>query len=173
MKSRSTIVLIGLALLAIAVPVIRGEGTGPEALIGRARTVVMTPDPGRDAITRALVDALDAALLILPKADKTKESRSLIEGIKEVVARGEMLSGKAYEDLGLAYKTVSGGKVWTIPEEIKAAAEPKTGIDQAIKICVKLLDSALAAYKAGRSEEAARDLLSMVILVVTPIEASR
>ncbi len=50
-----------------------------------------------------------------------------------------------------------------------AAVPGSKGIEQAIKLCAKLLDSALTAHKAGRSEESVRDLLGMVILVVTPM----
>jgi hypothetical protein len=173
MTKHSTIALIGIALLLAAIPALRGEEAGPEALIARARAVVLTPDPGRDAITKALVDVLSASLQILPQQDRTKECRSRIEEAKKTLVQGELFSDKAYEDLGLAYKAVSGGKAWKIPEELTAAGEGAKGIEQATKICAKLLDSALAAHKAGRSEESVRDLLGMVILVVTPIEAGR
>lgn len=170
MKRQRTSVLIAIVALLAAIPAAGIAQTGPEALIARVRAVVMTPDPGCEAITGALVDALEASLLILPRTDEAGETRSRIEGAKKVVEAGGLLSDDAYRDLGLAYGTVSGGKAWTIPEELKDAKEPAKGIELAVKICGRLLDSALAAHKAGRSEEAVRDLLGMVILVVTPIE---
>jgi hypothetical protein len=173
MKKHSTIALIGIALLLSAVPALRGEEAGPEALIARARAVVLTPDPGRDAITKALVDVLSASLQILPQKEKTKECRTRIEEARKTLGQGELFSEKAYGDLGLAYKSVSGGTAWKIPEELTAPGAGSKGIEQATKLCAKLLDSALAAHKAGRSEESVRDLLGMVILVVTPIEAGR
>jgi hypothetical protein len=173
MKKISALALVGFAVLLAAVPALRCEEPGPEALIARARAVVLTPDPGREAITKALVDVLSASLQILPQQDRTKECRSRIEEAKKTLVQGELFSDKAYEDLGLAYKAVSGGKAWKIPEELTAAGEGAKGIEQATKICAKLLDSALAAHKAGRSEESVRDLLGMVILVVTPIEVAR
>ena len=87
--------------------------------------------------------------------------------------QGELFSEKAHQYLGLAYKPVSGGKAWKIPEELKAPGEGTKGIERATKICAKLLDSALAEHKAGRNEESVRDLLGLVILVVTPIDAGR
>ena len=173
MKNHSTIALIGIALLLAAVPALRGEEAGPEALIARARAVVLTPDPGRDAITKALVDVLSASLQILPQKDQTRECRSRIEEARKTLVQGELFSEKAYGDLGLAYKSVSGGTAWKIPDELTAPGAGSKGIEQATKLCAKLLDAALAAHKAGRSEESVRDLLGMVILVVTPIEAGR
>jgi len=173
MKQHLMIALIGIALLLAAVPALRGEEAGPEALIARARTVVLSPHFSREAINGALLDVLDASLLILPRTDRTKECRSRIEEAKKPIVQGELFSEKAYGDLGLAYKSVSGGTAWKIPEELTAAGAGSKGIEQATKICAKLLDSALAAHKAGRSEESVRDLLGMVILIVTPIEAGR
>ena len=173
MKKHSMIALIGIALLLAAVPALRGEEAGPEALIARARAVVLSPHFSREAINGALLDVLDASLLILPRTDRTKECRSRIEEAKKPIVQGELFSEKAYGDLGLAYKSVSGGTAWKIPEELTAAGAGSKGIEQATKICAKLLDSALAAHKAGRSEESVRDLLGMVILIVTPIEAGR
>ncbi|MEN6559540.1 MAG: hypothetical protein ABFD52_02035 [Acidobacteriota bacterium] len=170
MKRQRTSVLIAIIALLAAIPAAGSAQTGPEALIARARSVVMTPDPGREAITRALVDALDASLLILPRTDQAGGTRSRIEGVKKIVEADGLFSDEAYRDLGLAYGSVSGGTAWTIPEELKSVKEPAKGIDLAVKICGRLLDSALAAHKAGRSQEAVRDLLGMVILVVTPIE---
>jgi hypothetical protein len=173
MKQHLMIALIGIALLLAAVPALRGEEAGPEALIARARAVVLSPHFSREAINGALLDVLDASLLILPRTDRTKECRSRIEEAKKPIVQGELFSEKAYGDLGLAYKSVSGGTAWKIPEELTAAGAGSKGIEQATKICAKLLDSALAAHKAGRSEESVRDLLGMVILIVTPIEAGR
>jgi hypothetical protein len=87
-----------------------------------------------------------------------------------MVKQGAMLSKEAYQDLGTAYKLVSGGKAREIPAELKAAASERKGIDKATEICGKLLDAALAERSAGWNEEAVRDLLSFVILVITPIE---
>lgn len=173
MKQHLMIALIGIALLLAAVPALRGEEAGPEALIARARAVVLSPHFSREAINGALLDVLDASLLILPRTDRTKECRSRIEEAKKPIVQGELFSEKAYGDLGLAYKSVSGGTAWKIPEELTAAGAGSKGIEQATKICANLLDSALAAHKAGRSEESVRDLLGMVILIVTPIEAGR
>ena len=173
MKNRWIAVSLGIALLAAVIPLPGSEEASPEALIARVRAVLQTPHPPEHGLAKALGDALDAALLILPKAGYEAEFRSLVGGARKAIAEGGMLSDGVYGDLLKSYRLVSGGKDWTVPAELKAAGDPDKGIELAVKICVKLLDSALAAHKAGRAEEAARDLLGLVILVVTPIEAGR
>jgi hypothetical protein len=171
MKSRLTIALIGMGLLFAAAPALRGSETGPEAMISHARTAVLAPHFSREAIDKALVEVLDASLMILPKTDYEGEFRSLVEAVRGKIGAGELFSDKAYQDLGSAYKLVSGGKAWQVPEELKAPNREKNGIDQATKICLKLLDSALAERKAGWNETAVRGFLGFVLLVVTPMEA--
>jgi hypothetical protein len=170
MKRYLTIALIASATVFAAAPALRGSQDKPEAMIEHARQLLSAPQPATEAITKALVDALNASLLILPKTDYAEEYKSRIERVRKMVKEGAMLSKEAYQDLGTAYKLVSGGKAWEIPVELKASGSEKKGIEKATEICGKLLDAALAERKAGRNEEAVRNLLSFVILVVTPIE---
>ena len=79
-------------------------------MIVHARTVVLTPDGSRDAIHKALVEVLDASLMILPKTDYADEFRSRIERRQGHDRGGELFSDKAYQYLGLAYKLVAGGQ---------------------------------------------------------------
>jgi len=171
MRYRLTCFLLGIVFLGTAVPALRGSETDPEALIGRARAVLLTPNPPRDAITKALSDALEAALLILPETEYAAEFRTRIEGVKKSFDEGALFSDKAYQDLLLAYKLTTGGKAWQIPAELKGPGSEKKGIEKAVEVCAKLLDSALAERKAGRDVSAVSHLLDFVLLVITPIEA--
>ena len=171
MKNRPTFVLACFALLLAIGPALRGAQAGPEALIARARAVLETPEPPREAITKALVDALDAALLIVPKTDYAEEFKSRLTAVRKMFETGALFEDKARQYRGLAYKRVAAGKTWEIPAELKAADSAKKGVEKAVELCAKLLDSALAERKAGRNDAACRDLVSFVILIITPIEA--
>ena len=173
MKCRSTIALIAvLALVVIpTAPALRGAQAAPEALIENARALLKAPGLPREAVTRALADALSASLLILPKTDYADEFKSRVGTVRRMFDDGALFEDKARQYLGLAYKLVSGGKRWEVPAELKAADTAKKGVEKATEIGAKLLDSALADHKAGRGVEACRALLDFVILVITPIEA--
>jgi hypothetical protein len=171
MKKRAMIALVVLGLIVSAAPVLAGQKSTPEAMIGRARAAVRNPDGSRDAILKALVEVLDASLMILPKTDYADEFRSRVEWVRGSLEEGNLFSDKARQYLGLAYKLVAGGSLWQVPEELKSAASAKKGIERATEICVELLDSALAERKAGNDEKAVRRLIEFVLLVVTPIEA--
>lgn len=163
----SSLVLVTLS----AAPALRGAQSSPEALIENARALLKAPELPREAVSRALADALSAAILILPKTDYADEFKSYAETVREMFEAGALFEDKARQYLGFAYKLVSGGKSWEVPAELKAADSNKKSVDRAAECCQKLLDSALAAHKAGRKVEACRALLDFVILVITPIEA--
>ncbi|MGB7294587.1 MAG: hypothetical protein WBC70_03285 [Candidatus Aminicenantales bacterium] len=170
MKNHLAMTLLGLGLLMAVVPNLgRAEG-GAETLIDRARVILQDAHLPRETITEALVAALDASLLILPEADHSEEFRTRIGTVRKMFDEQVLFSDKGRQYLGLAYRMVNGGKRWEIPEELKAVYENK-GIEKAREICSKLLDSALAEWKAGRNERAVSLLIDFVILVVTPIEA--
>ncbi len=173
MRNRPLIVLalVGIALIFAAVPALRAADDTFETTVGRVRAVALTPDLSRDEITKALIEALDASLLILPPTEYAAEFKSRVETVRKMFLDGALLEDKIRQYLGLAYKMVAGGKSWEIPKGLEPAYREADIMAQAKKVCAALLDSALAEHRAGRDEAAVRDLLSFVIFVVTPIEA--
>jgi len=171
MKTRITIVLITLGILLSAIPVLRCSETEAGAMVSHAYSVIMTPNTSTDAIMKALMEILDASVLILPKTDYSDEYRSRIEVAKKTFVERSMLNEKARQYVGLAYRLVNGGKVWQMPEEMTSAYREKDIMAQAGKISQKLVDSALSELKAGRNEQSVRYLLEFVLMVITPIQA--
>jgi hypothetical protein len=171
MKNLPLIVAIAAALLIAAVPVVGGQENGPEALIGRARAVSLSPHFSRDEITQALIGVLDASLLVLPETSYAAEFKSRVGTVRKMLADGALFEDKIRQYLGLAYKLVTGGQAWAVPQELESAYREAEFMERAKKICVALLDGALADLKAGRREQAVRQLISYVIFVVTPVEA--
>jgi len=173
MRSRSLTVfaLIGIAALFAAVPAPLAAADDFETTVGRVRSVFGKPHYSREDVTRALGQALDASLMVLPASDRAAEVRSRIETVRKMFAEGALFEDKIRQYLGLAYKSISGGQAWEIPAELKSAYREADIMARAKKICEALLDSSLAEHKAGRDEAAVRDILSFVIFVVTPVEA--
>lgn len=168
MRNPFMIALVGLALLATSGTSLLGAADDPETIINHTKQIVMTPNSPENGLTKALGDVLGASLVILPQTEYAAEFKARVEVAKKSFAEGSLFSEKAYQDLGAAYKLVSRGQAWQVPVEIKAPGHGS--IEDAKRICLKLLDSALAEYKSGQNVEAVRDLVSFVLLVVTPIE---
>jgi hypothetical protein len=171
MKHLAIIIVSAAALLIAAGPAIEAQENSPEALIGRARAVSLSPHFSRDEIIQALIGVLDASLLVLPETSYAVEFKERIGTVRKMFAEGGLLEDKIRQYLGLAYKMAAGGQAWAVPEELKSTYREAEIMDGAKKICVALLDGALADLKAGRREQAVRQLVSFVIFVVTPVEA--
>lgn len=171
MKKHVSVAFIAAAALLAGAPVLKVQEAGPEALIGRARAVTLSPHFSREEITQALVGVLDATLLVLPPTSYAAEFKGRVETVRKMLADGGLLEDKIRQYLGLAYKLASGGQAWAVPAELSSAYREADIMDRAKKICVALLDGALAAIEAGRREEAVRGLVGFVLFVVTPVEA--
>lgn len=172
MKNLATISFVALALFFSATPSLRSAYEKPEDMINHAASVIMTPPmPSTEVVAKALVEILNASLLILPKTDYAEEYKSRIEGVKKLLVEGSIFSGKVHQYLGLAHKLVTGGIAWKVPEELTSAYREKDIMAQAKKICQRSIDSALAELKTGRSERSVRYLLEFVLTIITPIEA--
>jgi hypothetical protein len=170
-RSLSVLALIGTALLLAAVPAPLAADDPFETTVGRVRSVLLKPHFTREEVTQSLAEALDATLLVLPASDQTAEVRSRIETVRKMFTDGALFEDKIRQYLGLAYKALSSGRSWEVPEEIKTVNRDADITERTKKICGALLDSSLAEHKAGRDEAAVRDLLSFVIFVVTPVQA--
>ena len=172
MKNRITIALISVALIAAAAPYLGSSDEKPEDMVNRAYAVIMTPPmPSSEVVAKSLVEILDASVLILPKTDYAEEYRSRINGAKETIAASSLFSDKAYQYIGLAYKLVTGGAAWKLPEEMTSAYRESDIMTQAKKAGKRLIDAALAERKAGRNEQSVRYLLEFVLMVITPVGA--
>ena len=171
MKKRQALALAALACLVLAPPLLRGSSTDPETMINHARSVILGPEASRDAMLDALVETLDATLLVLPETNYAGEFRSRIGTVKMMLKDGALFSDKVHQYLGLAYKLVTGGKTWRLPQELKGPYREADMMEQARKVGGRLIDSALAERRAGRNEQCIRHLLEVVLMVITPVEA--
>jgi len=167
MRRTSIIALAALGLFAAGTPTLGGSGEDPEGMITRAVSVIMDHSGDSKA---ALVEILDASLLILPKTVYAGKFRSRIESAKKESPETSLFSGKSYKDLTLAYRLVAAGEEFKFPNVVLKAAGEKTGIEKAVVYCQASIDSALSELRAGRRECAARHLVEFVLMVITPIQ---
>jgi len=172
MKKHPQPAIFATALLLLsAVPILRASETKPEEIVAKTRATILDPNFKPDGIDKILVEILDVTLTILPKKDYDADFRTRIEWVKGSFAEKQMFSEKIRQYLGLSYKLVSGGASWQVPESLNNNVGDKAGVDDAIKVCARSLESALAEMNAGRNEEAVRELLSFILIIVTPIRA--
>jgi len=159
-----------LALFLSAAPSLLCAGKDAGGMIVHANSVIMSKPSSGDDVKNALIEILDASLLILPKTDSTAECRSRIEVAKSEFDQKSLFTDKAHQHLSLAYRLVTGGKRWQFPAEISGDYREKDVMEKAKKACQVRIDSALTEWKNDRREESVRYLLEYVLMVITPVE---
>jgi hypothetical protein len=90
--------------------------------------------------------------------------QSEIRGALEIFRRGSILDQQGGDKLRKAYALLNAGKPFQMPAEISSIA-------QAVEYGRSQIRSALAQVKAGQNADAARPLLEVILMVITPMEA--
>ena len=129
-------------------PLLQGGSSGPGDVHTALRHLLeIAGDLGREARlpapTRAKLDAAAA------------EARRLLP-----------LDGAVRAKVAAAYAALDEGRPFTFPKEVGS-------IEQAKGYGRGQVDRSLAALSAGRPQEAARELVGLVLLVITPMEKSQ
>jgi predicted GNAT family N-acyltransferase len=88
---------------------------------------------------------------------------------KDLFQKESMFNEKARQYLLLAYRQMTNGKKYESPKELDEFITPAEHQEKGRKYGQKLVESALAEIDAGKPGEAARLLLELVLMIVTPI----
>jgi len=164
---RRTIVAValgGLAVLGVATAPSPGASVEDIRRSGDVLLSASTREPAEvHAALRRLIEIAGdlgrearlppAAQVKLDTAGAEARRRSPLDG----AVRAAMLE---------AYSALDGGRPFAFPKEVGSIEQAKAhGRGQ--------VDRSLAALAAGRTQEAARELVGLVLLVITPMEAPR
>jgi len=166
-----TVVTAGIfSLLLFAAAPLQAADSDIAGMIAHANSVMLDHSASRDAHRRAMIEILDASLLILPQTESTDECRSRIEGAKAEFDEKSLFTDKGHQYLSLAYRLLTSGEKWQFPKEVQGAYQGEDIMARAKKEAQKLIDSALGELNAGHGQESVRYLLEYVLMVITPVE---
>lgn len=169
MKNRSIIALVTVGLFVAAAPVLRCSDTNAGSMITHAVSVIMDRSCSHEAMKAAWFEILDASLLILPRTDYADEYDSRIETAKKQFGSGALFSDEGNEALAQAYRLVAAGEEWKFPEELLKGRGEKDHMEKIRAACQEMIDTALSDLEAGRREQAVRNLLGFILMVITPV----
>jgi len=112
----------------------------------------------------SLARLVDAAARIGEEANLPEPARARIEAARTTVKRLSPLDERSRAAVAEAYAALNDGRFFEFPASVHSIEEAKAyGRGQ--------VDRCLAALSAKRPQEAARELLGLVLLVATPMEA--
>ena len=138
--------------------------------INEACDVFFNPgaSPTQENIVSSLSQLLDIAASITTSEYKD-DIKYRIDVAKELFKENSLFNEKARQYLSFAYRMVTNGQKFQKPEELDEFVTPDEAQEKAMKYTRNLVDRALAELDAGNPDGAAKLLLEMVLMVVTPI----
>lgn len=164
--SRAALMLAVAGVMGVGLTT-RAQGTAPD----RARAIesavgpLLGPGPSEPAAgTQAVRRIIEIAAEIGQDARIPAPARAKLTAAADLARSLSPLDARCVAAIHGAYTSLGPGRPYEFPAEAKSI--------EAARVAGRAgIDRALAALRAGRSEESARELLGVVLLVSTPMEA--
>lgn len=157
-------VMAGLVALGFAGGTL-GEAGDVAGEVRQAVEELLAGNPGGPGdVHEALRRVLDVTVGLGREAGLPAPAQAKLDAASAQARRLSPLDDRSRAAVAEAYAAVSGGHAFAFPPEVGS-------IEQAKAYGRAQVDRSLAAVAAGRPQEAARELLGFVLLVVTPMEA--
>jgi len=162
-KKTTTLALAGLGVLWLAGAATPATRLGDD--IRRTTDPLLQGGSGGSAdVHAALRHLLEIAADLGREARLPAPAQAKLDAASAQAQRLSPLDGAVRATVAEAYAALDQGRPFAFPKAVGS-------IDQAKAFGRGQVDRALAAVSAGRPQEAARELVGFVLLVITPMEA--
>jgi hypothetical protein len=120
-------------------------------------------------ILKSILKLLDIAAALTPESQYKTDIQYRIDVAKDLFQKESIFNEKARQYLSLAYRQMTNGKKYERPKELDEFVTPAEAQEKSQKYAQKLVEAALGHVDEGKPGEAARLLLELVLMIVTPI----
>ena len=166
-RTAVTLVVAGLGAFCLAGAVAPARaGDAPEEVRAATERLLAGDSQGPGDVHEALRRVLDIAVGLGREARLPAPVQAKLDAASAQARRLSPLDERSRAAVDDAYAAVNGGRAFVFPQAVGS-------IEQARAYGRAQVDRSLAALAAGRSEEAVRELLGLVCLVITPMEAKQ
>jgi len=135
----------------------------------KARDAMFSSPGTKDTLINSLGEFLDVVVELTSSSQYTEEITHHVEVAKDLIKKTSLFNDKARQYLSLAYRMITNGQKYQRPEELDEFVTPAEAQQKAISYAKKLIEKSLVELESGNTENAAKYLLEVVILVVTPV----
>ena len=164
-RTAKALVLAGASTLWLAgAPAPARAGDASTDVRAATERLLASGSTGPGEVHEALRRLLDITASLGREARLPAPVQAKLDAASAQARRLSPLDERARAAVDEAYKAMSVGRAFAFPATVGS-------IEQAKAYGRAQVDRSLAALAAGRSEEAVRELLGFVLLVVTPMEA--
>jgi hypothetical protein len=166
-NATTALALAGLGVLWLSgAPAPAGAGSAAEDIRGTTDRLLAGGSQGPEDAEAALRRLLDITAGIGREAHLSAPVQARLDAASAQAHGLSPLDARVRASVDEAYAALNGGRAFDFPKSVGS-------IEQAKAYGRSQVDRSLAALSAGRAEEAARELLGLVRLVITPMEAKQ
>lgn len=169
MKKRS---LLQILFTATIYALVLGSLTGAEDIesrISKAADKLFGPTTSKEQMVDSLIEFLDITITLTRSSKYSEEIKHHIDVAKDLFANSSIFNDKAHQYVALAYRMVTEGVKYQEPSELDEFITPAEAREKASKYAKRLIDDARASVNKGDEGSAAKLILELVLLVITPI----
>jgi hypothetical protein len=160
------------AVLAILTLSLSGAWTdlqnAKDRIVEASDTLFNAP-ASQDILIDSLIQLLDVALALTSESPYKEEIIHHVNIAKDLIKNDSFFNEKARQYISFAYRMVTQGKKYQRPEELDKFVTPAEAQEKAMKYAKGLIQKSLSELDAGREDRAAKPLLELVLMVITPI----
>jgi geranylgeranyl pyrophosphate synthase len=170
MRKRLITCLILTAVFNVIISAALIKAEDIEARIIKVTKEFFGPTPTKEKLISSLVELLEITNALTASSQYAKEIKHHIDVAKDLFKNTSIFNEKARQYLKLAYRMVTEGKKFQEPAELEEFITPSEAIEKSKKYIKNLVNEACASVKQCDKNNAARLLLEVVILIVSPMK---
>ena len=141
----------------------------PKARIIEASNTLFKPPASQEVLIDSLIQLLDVAVVLTSKSQHKEEITRHIDIAKDLMKKDSLFNDKARQYISFAYRMVTNGQKYEKPKELDEFVTPAEAQQKAMKYAKGLIQKSLSDLEAGQEEMAAKFLLELVLMVITPV----
>ncbi len=124
--------------------------------------------PTMETIVDAVRELLDLSAAVTPDNQYKEEIQSRIDVAKDRIKDQSIFDDKARQYLSFAYRMMTEGGKWEMPQELDEFVTPAELQEKTLRYVERLVTQSLEALEDGDRQGAARLLLEIVMMTITP-----
>ncbi len=145
------------------------QGLDPKARIVEASGVLFGTSATKEILVNSLAQLLDVVVELTSASQYREEINQKISISKDLIKNQSLFNEKARQYLSLAYRMISNGQKYQTPDELDEFVTPSEAQRKALNHAKKLIAKSLSELESGDQQKAAKALLELVLMVITPV----
>jgi hypothetical protein len=145
------------------------DGQDPKARIIEASNALFGTSANKETLVRSLVQFLAVVVTLTSTSEYKDEIRQRIDVAIDLIQNDSLLNDKARQYLSFAYRMITNGQKYQKPEELDEFVTPAEAQEKALIYAKNLIAKSLSELDSGHKQTAAKLVLELVLMVMTPI----